>query len=324
MTRRLWRAAAALLIALIQPAAHAQAFPNQPLHIIVGGPAGSVDDTHARKIADKLAAALGQPVLIDNRPGASGNIAADLAARAKPDGHTLLFTNNGVLGTNPAVFAKLPYDPLRSFAPVSGLVRAAPLLLVNPQLPVRTLAELIAYAKARPGKLSYGSAGIGTAQHLAMEQFEPLHGLHMVHIPYKGMSDALSDLIGGRIELGLNFLTIAMPHVQSGRLRALAVAGGNTRKQWLPEVPTAYELGVPVLDGTGWNGFVVPAGTPSDVIERLNREIVAAARAKDYMDWVAQIGAEVIADTPAAIGLFIEAELERWAEVAKRAGVRVD
>ena len=144
MTRLLWRAAAALLIALIQPAAHAQAFPNQPLHIIVGGPAGSVDDTHARKIADKLAAALGQPVLIDNRPGASGNIAADLAARAKPDGHTLLFTNNGVLGTNPAVFAKLPYDPLRSFAPVSGLVRAAPLLLVNPQLPVRTLAELIA------------------------------------------------------------------------------------------------------------------------------------------------------------------------------------
>jgi tripartite-type tricarboxylate transporter receptor subunit TctC len=319
-----WRLAAALLITLAQPSVHAQAFPTQPLHIIVNSPAGSILDTHARRIGDKLAAAVGQPVVIDNRPGASGLIAAELAAKAKPDGHTLLLTDNGVLTINPAVFAKLPYDPLRSFAPVSGLVRATPLLLVHPQLPVRTLPELIAYAKARPGRLSYGSPGVGSPQHLAMEQLKEMHGLFMVHIPYKGASDALTDLIGGRTEVGVNFATIVMPHVQSGRVRAIAVAGGSARKPWLPDVPTAAELGMQAFDGTGWSGFVVPAGTPPDVIERLNREIAAAAQSKDYVDWLTQLGAELITGTAAEFGRYIEVELVRWAKVARHAGVPID
>ena len=299
----------------------AQPFPSQPLRILVGGPAGSVDDTHARKIGDKLAVALGQPVVIDNRAGATGAIAADAVARAKPDGHTLFFGNTSSVAINPAIFSKLTYDQ-RSFAPVSGLARATPLLLVHPQLPVRTVAELIAYAKTRPGKLSYGSAGVGSIQHLTMEQFERMHGLYLVHIPYKGASDALNDLMGGRTEVQVNFSTIAQPHVQSGRLRALAVVGGNKRKAWLPDVPTAEELGMPAFDGTAWNGFVVPAGTPADVIARLNREIVAAAHAKDYADWLTQLGGEVIAGSPDEFGRLIDADAERWAVVVRVAKVR--
>lgn len=302
-------------------AATAQTFPSQPLRIVVGSPAGSIDDTHARKVGDKLAAALGQPVIVDNRPGATGAIAAEAAARAQPDGHTLFLGNVSSLAINPAIFARLAYDP-RSFVPVSGLARGIPLLLVRPDLPVRSVAELIDYAKARPGKLSYGSAGIGSVQHLAMEQFERLHGLHLVHIPYKGAIDALTDLIGGRTELQVNFATIAQPHVQSGRVRALAVVGGSARKAWLPEVPTAAELGMPSFDGTAWIGFVVPAGTPLDVVARLNREIVAVARAKDYTDWLTRIGGEVIAGPVDDFGRLVEADAARWAQVIRAAGVR--
>ncbi len=314
------------LIALMLVAcatAAAQTFPSQPLRIIVGSTAGSIDDTHARKVGDKLTAALGQPVVIDNRPGANGAVAAQAVARAKPDGHTVFMGSMNNLVINHAVFSKLDYGP-RSFAPVSGLVRGMPLLLVHPDLPVRTVAELIAYAKERPGRLSYGSAGIGSIQHLAMEQFERMHGLHLVHIPYKGAIDALNDLMGGRTEVQVNFATIAQPHVQTGRVRALAVAGGTARKPALPDVPTAVELGMPSFDGTSWLGFVVPAGTPPEVIERLNREIVAAARSKDYSDWLTQIGAEGIAGSPEAFGRLIDTDLERWTAVAKQAKVRLD
>lgn len=301
----------------------AEPFPNQPLRVLVGSPAGSIADIHARKVGDKLAAALGQPVVIDNRPGANGAIAAEAAARAKPDGHTLFVASLDNLGINPAIFSKLSYGP-RSFAPVTGLVRGTPLLLVHPDLPVRTVAELIAYAKARPGQLSYGSAGIGSVQHLAMEQFERMHGLHLVHIPYKGPMDALNDLLGKRTEVQLNFASMAQPHVQAGRLRALAVAGGNLRKPWAPEVPTAAELGMPAFDGTGWLGVVVPAGTPADVIDRLNREIVAIARGKDYTDFLAQISSELIAGSPSELGHLIDTEVRRWTEVARHANVRLD
>lgn len=304
-------------------AATAQTFPSQPLHIVVGSPAGSIEDTHARKIGDKLATSLGQPVVVDNRPGATGAIAAEAAARAQPDGHTLLLGNVSSLAINPAIFSRLGYDP-RSFVPVCGLARGIPLLLVRPDLPVRSVAELIDYAKARPGKLSYGSAGIGSVQHLAMEQFERLHGLHLVHIPYKGATDALTDLIGGRTELQVNFATIAQPHVQSGRVRALAVVGGSARRAWLPDVPTAAELGMPSFDGSAWIGFVVPAGTPMDVIARLNHEIVAAARAREYTDWLTQIGGEVIAGPPDEFGRLINADAERWARLIRAAGIRAE
>ena len=302
-------------------AALAQPFPSQPLRIVVGGPAGSIEDAHARKIGEKLAVALGQPVVVDNRPGATGSIAAEAVARATPDGHTLLLGNVSSLAINPSIFTKLVYDP-RSFAPVSGLARAAPLLLVHPQLPVRTVAELIAYAKARPGRLSYGSSGVGSVQHLAMEQFGRTHGLHLVHIPYKGASDALNDLMGGRTELQVNFATIAQPHVLSGRLRALAVVGGSARKPWLPDVPTAVELGMAAFDGTGWIGFVAPAGTPPEAIARLNREIVAAAQAKEYAEWLAQLGGELLVGTPAEFGRLIDNETERWTQVARLAKIR--
>jgi tripartite-type tricarboxylate transporter receptor subunit TctC len=316
---------AALALAALHPGiAAAQTFPAQPLRIVVGGAPGTVDDTHARRIGDKLAASLGQPVIVENRPGASGILAAELVANAKPDGYTLLLANVPMLAINPAVYRKLPYDAQRSFAPVSGLVRGTPLLLVSPALPVRTVAELIAFAKARPGKLSYGSPGVGSVLHLAMKQFEQLHGLHLVHIPYKSGGDALNDLIGGRTEVQINWAAVAQPHVQSGRLRALAVVGGAARKPALPDVPTAAELGMAAFDATAWSGFVTPAGTPPDVVARLNREIVAAVRAQDYLDWLTLLGGEPIAGTPAEFGHLIGAEFERWAKVVQAAGVTVE
>lgn len=317
-------AAVAVIVALGHPGVHAQSFPSQPVRMIVANPPGGSDDTTARKISEKLAASLGQPVIVENHPGATGSIGAGLAAKAKPDGHTLFVANVNTFGTNPAVLSNLPYDPRRSFAPVSGLVRGTPILVVNPRLPVRTVDELIAYAKARPGQLSYGSFGIGSAVHLAMEQFKQQHGLYIVHIPYKGGADAITDLIGGRTDMGLYYASMSLQHVQAGRLRALAVAGGNARKPTLPEVPTAAELGMPEFDGTGWLGIVVPAGTPPEVIDLLNREIVAAAQSKEYADWVVQIGSDLLAGTPAAFGQFIEAELSRWERVAKKSGVRLD
>jgi tripartite-type tricarboxylate transporter receptor subunit TctC len=315
---------AALIAALVQTAASAQAFPTRPLRIIVPAPPGSSPDVHARKIGDTLARSLGQPVLIDNRPGANGIIAAELAAKASPDGHTLLLTNNAQMAINPAIYRKLSYQPLRDFAPVTGLVGNAPLLLVNPELPVRTVAELIEYAKARPGKLSYGSQGIVSVPYLAMEQFAQQHSLQMVHIPYKGSNEVVNELIGGRIELALEAQTLALPHVQAGRLRALAVVGGQARKPALPEVPNFVELAMPAVHGFNWLGFVVPAGTPSDVIARLQREIAAAAQGPEYRDWIAGFGAELLIDTPAAFGRYVEAEIERWGKVVRQVGVHLD
>ncbi|MBA2965136.1 MULTISPECIES: Bug family tripartite tricarboxylate transporter substrate binding protein [Ramlibacter] len=315
----------ALALAVLHPGIAAdQGFPARPLRIVVGGATGTVDDAHARKIGDRLAASLGQPVIVENRPGASGILAAEAVANAKPDGYTLLLANVPMLSINPAVYRKLPYDAQRSFAPVSGLVRGTPLLLVSRALPVRTVAELVALARARPGKLSYGSPGVGSVLHLAMKQLEQLHGLQLLHIPYRSGADAVNDLIGGRTEVQVNWAAVAQPHVHAGRLRALAVVGGVARKPALPDVPTAAELGMPAFDATAWSGFVAPAGTPPGVVARLNREIVAAVRAQDYLDWLTLLGGEPIAGTPAEFAHLIEAEFERWGKVVQAAGVTVE
>lgn len=325
---RWWTASlgAAFLVVsmLVLPCAAAAAFPSQPVRVVVPAPPGSVPDVHARKIADRLAQSLGQPVIVDNRPGATGMIAAEFAARARPDGYTVLLASNSMMAIAPVISTQARYRPLRDFVPVTGLVRGTPILLVHPRLPVRTVAELVAYAKARPGKLSYGSSGIGSVTHLAMEQFEDLHGLHMVHIPYRGAAEVLTDLVAGRIEVATEYQTVALPHLQSGRLRALAVAGGDRRVPALPEVPTAKELGMASFDGTGWLGFVVPAGTPPEVVDRLQREIAAAAQGPEYLAWVQGLGAELLLDSPAAFGRFLAMEVERWGRVARKAGVRLD
>jgi tripartite-type tricarboxylate transporter receptor subunit TctC len=315
------RAALAAVWCSAAAQAGAQAWPSQPLRIVVPFAAGSVADHVARKTAEQMAA-LGQPVVIDNRPGANGIIGTDLAAKSRPDGHTVLLAPVAVLAINPAVYAKLPYQPQRDFTPVTLAARGYPLLLVPQSSPVRTLAELVADAKARPGRLSYGSPGVGSPEHLAMEEFEQRTGSFAVHIPYKIAGDAIADLIAGRLDALIAYSPVAVPHVQSGKLRALAVVGGDQRKPVLPDVPTAAELGMAWFDAAGWNAFVVPAGTPPEVVARLNRELTGALRSAAFRDWLAPFGSEAMPSTPAETASYIAAETERYARIVKASGVR--
>jgi tripartite-type tricarboxylate transporter receptor subunit TctC len=313
--------AAVLCIAAAQ--ALAQAWPSQPVRIVVPFAAGSVADSVARKTAEQMAS-LGQPVVVENRAGANGILGTDAAAKARPDGHTVLLAPVAVLAINPAVYTRLPYQALRDFIPVTMATRGHPLLLVPAASPIRTLAELVAHAKARPGQLSYGSPGIGSPEHLAMEEFEQRTGSFAVHIPYRLAGDAVADLIAGRIDTMIAFSPVAMPHIQSGRLRALAVVGGDRRKPVLPEVPTAAELGMPWFDAAGWNAFVVPAGTPPEIVARLNHALSAALASPAFQAWLAPFGSEATPSTPAEAAAYIAAEAERYAKVVKASGIRAE
>jgi tripartite-type tricarboxylate transporter receptor subunit TctC len=301
----------------------AQTWPSQPVRIVVPFAAGSVADHVARKTAEQMTS-LGQPVVIDNRPGANGIIGTDQAAKARPDGHTILMAPVAVLAINPAVYRKLPYQPQRDFAPVTLAARGYPLLLVPHSSPARTLPELIAYAKSRPGKLSYGSPGVGSPEHLAMEEFEQRTGSFAVHIPYRIAGDAMVDLVAGRLDVLIAYSPVAVPQVQSGKVRALAVVGGNQRKPALPDVPTAAELGMTWFDAAGWNAYVVPSGTPPEVVARLNRELTAALRSPSFRDWLAPFGSEAMPSTPAETASYIASETARYAKIVKAAGVTAD
>lgn len=320
---RLLQATLAACALLAASSVAAQTYPSQPVRFVVPGAAGGVSDALIRKIVAQIEQGLGQPVVVENRPGANGIIGSELVAKAKPDGYTVLLTALPQMAINPALYAKLPYDPLRDFAPVTPGTRGEPLILVNPLLPARTLAELIDYAKARPGRLSYGSGGVGSIQHMTTEALEQLASVHMVHIPYKNSPDVMTDLIGGRLEVAIEYASVALPHVQSGKLRALAVAG-KVRKPALPDVPTTAELGMPGIDGAAWTGFVVPAGTPPEIVARLNRDITAALRTPEFVAWVSKFGSDSIPSTPAEFGALIAAEHARWAKIVKASGARID
>jgi tripartite-type tricarboxylate transporter receptor subunit TctC len=241
--------AAAILVGLSfctspLPTAQADTYPSQPIRIIVPAAAGGVLDVNARRLSETLSRSLGQPVIVDNRPGANGFIDAEAAARARPDGHTIFLAAVNVLCINPALFGKLPYDPVRDYAPITLLGRGYPILLVSPQLPVKTLSEFIEYARARPGKVTYGSPAIGSPQHIAGELLEQLAGVDMVHIPYKNAPQVMTDLIGGQIDATIDFASVAVPQVKAGKVRALAIVGPR-RKPAIPDIPTAAELGLP-------------------------------------------------------------------------------
>ena len=301
-------------------AAQAQTYPTHPLRLIVPFPPGGSTDILARALSQKLAEGLAQPVVIDNRPGAGGSIGAEAAAKAAPDGYTLMMGHLGTLAVNAAIYKKLPYDPVKSFAPVCLMAIVPSVLVVNPLLPISSTAELIAYAKANPGKLAYGSAGSGSTSHLTTEYFKLATGTDILHVPYKGVGPMLTDLVSGQLSMGLNGAPAVMPHVNSGRLRALAVSS-LTRLPSLPNIPTLAESGVPGFEANGWYGIVAPAGTPREIVARLNAEIRRIVATPELRARLDAEGAIPAADSPEAFAAFIASEIARWGAVLKRAGI---
>jgi tripartite-type tricarboxylate transporter receptor subunit TctC len=301
--------------------AQAQGYPNKPLRLIVPFPPGGVTDISSRVVAQKLTVELGQPVVVENRAGASGVIGAEAGAKAAPDGYTLTMGNISTLAINAVTFAKLPYDPVASFAPVS-MVAIQPLVIaVHPAVPVHTLGELVALAKERPGKLAYGTAG--SSIYLAVEFFNTAAGIKMIHVPYKGSSPAIADLVGGQIQVLFDPFSSIYPQVRAGKARGLAVTTLK-RSAVAPALPTVAELGYAGFDVSSWQGIVLPAGTPREIVERLNRELVKVLAAQDVKEQFAQYSAEASPSTPEEFGAYIKQEIARWQKVARDAGVKAE
>jgi len=312
--------ASALLGGAVLPGTQsaAQEYPAKPVRIIVGSPAGGGGDTVARLMAQPLAAAMGQQFVVDNRAGASGNIGADVVAKAAPDGYTLLFVFPGHV-TNPSLYPKLPFDTVRDFAGITLLATNESVLVVHPSLPVRSVKALIALAKQQPGKLTIGAL-TSTSQHLGSELFKLQAGVDLLFVPYKGNAAALVDVMGGQIHTMFNTLNITLPHVRSGKLRALAVAG-TRRSKLAPELPTVSEAGVPGFAFNGWYGFVAPAKTPRPVIDQLNQAMVRIVKMPEIVERMATMGNETIGSTPEEFDALIRQEIPKWAKVIKAANI---
>ncbi len=298
------------------------AYPSKPIRFIVPFPPGGGTDTVARAIAQRLTESLGHQVIIDNRGGANAIIGTELGAKAAPDGYTLTFTLPAAVAVNPVLYPQLPYAPLRDFAPVTQLNTIALLLVVHPGMPANSVKELIALAKAKPGHVTFASSGNGSAAHLASELFMLMAGVDMVHIPYKGGGPALTDIIGGQVQLMSGPMISALPFVKSGRLKALAVTT-DKRIPGLPDVPAIAET-VPGYESSIWHGVLAPAGTSRDIVNRLRTEIVTILRVPEVRERFAREGAEPVGSTPAEFGAFIRSEMTKYAKLVKAAGIRAD
>jgi len=301
----------------------AQGWPEKPVRFVVGFTPGGPSDILARALGQKLAESWGQQVVIENRPGAGGNIAAELVARSAPDGNTWLLGNNSILATNQSLYAKLGYDPVKDFAPVALVAIQPNILVVNPGVPVSSVQELIALAKAKPGTLNYASSGSGAAAHLAGELFKAMTGVQMLHIPYKGAQPALTDVIAGQAQLMFATSASVIPYIKAGRLRALAVTTAK-RSGVVPELPTLSESGVPGFEAVTWHGVVVPSATPGRLVERLNADIVRVLRMRDLRERFESLGAELATGTPRDFAEYIAREIPKWAKVVKDSGARAD
>jgi len=307
-------------LALLPGIAFAQAYPDKPIRIIHGFAAGGGADLLLRTILPALSENLGQQVVVEYRPGAGGNLAMEAVARAAPDGYTLLMGTPG-LATNASLYASLPFDAQKDFAPISLIGSVQNVLIVNNDVPARNVQELIALAKAKPGKLNFASSGTGTSLHLAAELFKVSTGTDIVHIPYKGGAQAMTDVMGGQAEMMWNVLPSALPQIKAGKVRALAVTG-RTRSEALPDVPTMQEAGVPGYTAITWNGILAPAGTPRPIIARLNAAIVKALQSPDMKAKYAAIGNDVAYDTPEEFAAFIAEETSRWSSVIRTSGIK--
>jgi tripartite-type tricarboxylate transporter receptor subunit TctC len=314
---------AALAVALgIASAAWAQAYPQKAVRMVVPFAPGGTTDIVARLIAAKMGPALGQSVVIDNRPGANGIVGSEVVAKAAPDGYTLMMGYLGNLAMNPALYAKLPYDPIRDYVPVTLVASTTQAIVVNPALPARTVKELVALAKAQPGQLHYASAGVGAPSHLSGELFKQMTGIDMVHVPYKGGGALMTDLISGQVKVSFGGLAAALPHVKSGKLRLLAVASAK-RSPAVPDVPAVAET-VPGFDVPSWLGIVAPAGTPRPIVERLHGEIAKVLATDEIKERLATEGGEVIAGGPEEFAAYLKSEIAKWDKVIKGANIRAE
>jgi tripartite-type tricarboxylate transporter receptor subunit TctC len=318
----LGRAVAAIVLACSATAAWSQAFPSKPIRVIVPWPPGGGTDIFARSIGQKLTESWGQQVIVDNRPGAAGNIGAQLAAKAPADGYTLLLATI-TLATSPSLYKSLGYDPLRDLEPVTLIAGVPHLLVVHPSLPAKSVRELIALAKARPDELNYASAGTGSPFHLAAEFFNLLAGVKMNHVSYKGGGPAVIAVIGGQVHVAFANLLAVLPHVQAGKLRGLGITSA-TRSSAAPNLPTIAESGLKGYDFTSWFGMLAPAGTPMDTVQKLNEGIVMVLKSPELKERLTRDGADIVASTALEFGAYMKSETAKWAKVIKEAGIRAE
>ena len=322
MNRRPFLAAAACLLTCLPLAAAAQAWPDKPLRFVMSAPAGSSIDVLGRTIADKLKDRLGQPVVVENKPAAGGTVAVEDIAKAVPDGYTMVLAFNGPLSITP-LLRKLPYDAQKDLAPVITTSSQPNVLAVNAQLPAKTVGELVAYAKANPGKLNYASVGPGSSSHLNGELLKSLAGIDIVHIPFNGSPPAVTSTVQGETQMIFAVMQPLQPQIQAGKLRALAVTSAK-RFPLLPDLPTIAESGYPKFESLAWNGVLVPAGTPKPVIARLNSEMNAILKLPDVVQKMNAAGFDLIGGTPEDFGALIKAETDKWAPIVKGAGIKID
>ena len=312
----------AALVAMATCAA-AQTYPTKPIRLVVPFPPAGTTDILAREVGQRLSEVLGQPVVIDNRPGAAGNIGSDLVAKAAPDGYTLLMCTVSSHAINPGLYSKLPYDHIKDFAPIALVARVPNVLEVTPSLPVKTVADLIKLAKEKPGQINFASSGSGTSIHLSGELFKTMAGVDMVHVPYKGSAPALVDLVGGQVQVMFDNLPSSLQQIKAGKLRAVAVTSAQ-RAPALPDVPTIAESGLPGFEATSWFGVLAPARTPPEIIKRLNAEIDKWLQSPEAKEKLLAQGALPAGGSPEEFAAYIRAETDKWAKVIKASGAKVD
>ncbi len=311
----------ALLLIAIE--ALGQTYPAKPIRLVVPFPAGESVDATARLVGQSWSAALGQQILVDNRGGAGGTIGSEAVAKSPPDGYTLLWGNVGPLAIGPSLYKKLGYDVAKDFAPVSLVATLPFVLFASPVLPANSVTELVAYAKAHPGEINFGSTGVGSGLHLIAELFKSVAGIQIVHVPYKGIAQALPEMMSGKVQIAFNTIPAFLPHVKAGRLKALVITA-PARSPLLPEVPATPEVGLAALQGGSWHAVVAPAGTPREILAKLNQTLVATLAAPELRAQLAGQGAQPVGGSPEELRKFMQVEAEKWGRVIQSSGARAD